>query len=448
MAKIRRIFRKLIKAAKGDIGLSTLIIFIAYLIVAAMAAGVLINAANLFRQQAQRSSEQILNMVSGTFAIKNVAGDRLPPKEQGLIKLVGAHITSTNVLASEYLHYSLGGTTPYGIYFNFTVKDAYRGISLNGAQVYVYFYNSNGTQLGYVSGTTNSSGEASIYVNVTSSYPTFSYVKIYVQHSGYYVPKALEINRTTLTYATNTYYDVNVSAGLIPIGQSQVYITVKDVRSNLAIQGAIVRISWEGGLSVATTGVSGKVYFRVPSGYFRISVIASDYVTLYGGPFLIGLLSNGTHVIEVMDITAYMMPVDFYANSIQYLMIKIGLMGAVTRINLGQTVIEISDGHKDVTLTFNISENMSSFLAAKYSSDASHFSAYPLLDVGGVFTPEYPIITSGDLIMIFINTTAAGLDLTPGTTVFIKIIPPNGYPVISEFTVPPFFAERYVNLGG
>jgi len=433
ITRMYNLIRRFVNNERADIGMGTLIIFIAFLIVSAMAAAVLINAVNLFRQQAERSSEQILYMVSGTFAIKNVAGDRLIPGADELMTLVGEHITKREVLATEEIIITDtttnndSATQSYGFYLITTVYDALSNASLQGATVYVYEYDSNDKLVNIDTTTTNATGVGVIYINV-SKY-SIQTIKIYAEASGYYVPQEFTI--TSSTFGTSgSYNNVTVEVSLVKIGISELIIDVKNLRSQLPISGATVRILWAGGQKVAITDVSGRVIFNVPTAYVKIDVFAKDYQTHLSRPVLVGLDENGNHTVERVYVVIYMMPIDFYSDRLEFLMIKLSLMGGVDRVDLGQTVIEITDGQTEVSLTMNLSQDMTNYYTTKNSADTEHFSAYPILDVGGVFSPEYPIVTSGDIILIFINASAIGLDMKPGTNVFIKIIPPNGYSLI------------------
>ncbi|HHC18784.1 MAG TPA: hypothetical protein ENK81_00075 [Euryarchaeota archaeon] len=448
ITRIYNSIRRFVKNERADIGMGTLIIFIAFLIVSAMAAAVLINAVNLFRQQAERSSEQILYMVSGTFAIKNVAGDRLLPGADELMSLMGEHVVDRDLLATEEILITDTppnndpATASYGFYLKAKVNDALTNDPLKSAIVYVYEFSSD-KLINVETTTTNDTGEGIIYVNVTEL--NITSIKIFAEANGYYVPQELEITNSTFE-TPQGYNNITVDIKLIQIGISELIIDVKDLRSQLAISGATVRILWAGGQKVAITDVSGRVSFDVPTAYIKIDVFAKDYQTHLSRPVLVGLDQNGNHTVERVYVVIYMMPIDFYSDRLEFLMIKLSLMGGVDRVDLGETVIEITDGQTEVSLTMNLSQDMTNYYTTKNSADAEHFSAYPILDVGGVFSPEYPIVTSGDIVLIFINASAIGLDMKPGTNVFIKIIPPNGYPLIEEFTVPPFFGDRYVNL--
>ncbi|MFW6176248.1 MAG: archaellin/type IV pilin N-terminal domain-containing protein [Thermoplasmatota archaeon] len=59
---------------KGAMGVGTLIIFIAMVLVAAVAASVLIDTANKLQQQAQKTGDQAIREVSTSFIVKEVVG--------------------------------------------------------------------------------------------------------------------------------------------------------------------------------------------------------------------------------------------------------------------------------------------------------------------------------------------------------------------------------------
>ncbi len=62
------------KNEEGAMGVGTLIVFIAMVLVAAVAASVLIDTANKLQQQAQKTGDQAIREVSTSFTVKDVYG--------------------------------------------------------------------------------------------------------------------------------------------------------------------------------------------------------------------------------------------------------------------------------------------------------------------------------------------------------------------------------------
>lgn len=79
-------FRKLrAHDEEADIGIGTLIIFIAIVLVAAIAASLILYAAALLQEQAERTADDAVSEVAGGLTVINIAGDRNPDGEASTI---------------------------------------------------------------------------------------------------------------------------------------------------------------------------------------------------------------------------------------------------------------------------------------------------------------------------------------------------------------------------
>ncbi len=119
---------------------------------------------------------------------------------------------------------------------------------------------------------------------------------------------------------------------------------------------------------------------------------------------------------------------------IETIEIKVGLIAGSPAIDLDDVLIEITDGTKDVTLSFGTKAN------------GTLFSATKLRDMAPKTFDKDNVMTQGDIAKLTINATAAGLTLGPQTQVTLQIIPKHGVPTYTAFMVPATLTTKYVDL--
>ncbi len=129
-----------------------------------------------------------------------------------------------------------------------------------------------------------------------------------------------------------------------------------------------------------------------------------------------------------------------YSPIIDYLEIKVGLMAGSPPISMFSVLVEISDGYTDATLTYDPNAHTFSDLTNKT------FGVAIARDMPPSNWERDKVITSGDIIKIFINASAIGLYLQPQSSVMIKLIPKHGVPNLVEFETPSTYTTKYINL--
>jgi len=132
-------------------------------------------------------------------------------------------------------------------------------------------------------------------------------------------------------------------------------------------------------------------------------------------------------------------------NKINYIIMDITVHSGSEALDLRRLVIELTDSNVLATLvwggieTANITAGETPVIA-----DTLHFSVYPVRVVSGTFSASEPIISQGDIVRIFINASAAGLNLTPQTRIQIKLIPQPGIPTVIDRWTPDVYLGRYI----
>jgi len=127
-------------------------------------------------------------------------------------------------------------------------------------------------------------------------------------------------------------------------------------------------------------------------------------------------------------------------------------------IDLGQTVLELTDGSVKTLLTYSptarqfnlsIDEDGSIFNTGFWNMTNEQFGILVLQDEDSSLTASNPVINSGDLVMLTINTdlcflATGGLD--PRDDIWGLVSPEQGAPGIFAFRVPSSLTEQVYDL--
>ena len=228
-------------------------------------------------------------------------------------------------------------------------------------------------------------------------------------------------------------------------------ITIQGIREDMMYENENV-----GTLSAGETTFSGTLD-HIPVNPHTVTVEDGTYTLVDDGTgnlveegaggHVSGTINYNTGVITLTYTTAPASDVTItatygsgYYSTIAYLDIKVGLMAGSPPISLFSVLVEISDGYTDVTLTYNSSANSFDDL------DNATFGVEIARDMPPSNWERDKVITSGDIIRIFINASAIGLYLEPQTQVMIKLIPKHGVPNLVMFTTPATYTTKYIEL--
>ncbi len=123
-------------------------------------------------------------------------------------------------------------------------------------------------------------------------------------------------------------------------------------------------------------------------------------------------------------------------------------------IDLGETIIEISDSSTKNFLSFDtgcftLADDIDGeiFNYSFYTTNATDFSIIVLEDAdGSCSTGNSAVINSGDYIILGINTSAAFGGLEERTDVWGSVIPEEGSPGVIYFMTPPSYPDNVLEL--
>ena len=122
-------------------------------------------------------------------------------------------------------------------------------------------------------------------------------------------------------------------------------------------------------------------------------------------------------------------------------------------IDLSETVIELSDSETKNFLVWNSSAhtaqsavNGNIFADGLYSDFGTNFSIIVLEDADGSCGATTPVINSGDLVVIGINTDKAFSGLSPREDIWGLVMPEEGSPGVINFRCPASFTDAVLEL--
>ncbi len=143
------------------------------------------------------------------------------------------------------------------------------------------------------------------------------------------------------------------------------------------------------------------------------------------------------------------------SGSIEYLAIIIRPRAGSADIDLGETVLEISNSSQKNLLVLDTTKytaqadiNGNIFTASAYCEPGStNFSIIVIEDAdGSCSSGTSAMINAGDYVILGVNTTSCFGGLNPRDDVWGKVIPEEGSPGVINFRCPPSFHDDIVDL--
>jgi flagellin FlaB len=143
------------------------------------------------------------------------------------------------------------------------------------------------------------------------------------------------------------------------------------------------------------------------------------------------------------------------SGSIQYLAIIIRPRAGSADIDLGETVLEISNSSQKNLLVLDTAKytaqadiNGDIFTSSAYCEPGStNFSIIVIEDAdGSCSSGTSAMINAGDYVILGVNTTSCFGGLNPRDDVWGKVIPEEGSPGVINFRCPPSFHDDIVDL--
>jgi archaeal flagellin FlaB len=117
----------------------------------------------------------------------------------------------------------------------------------------------------------------------------------------------------------------------------------------------------------------------------------------------------------------------------RWLNVTVQLAPGAAQLDLSQLIIELADGTELRTLSYVDGPN-----------GAGTFNATAIRDADGTFSSETPVLSSGDLVQIWIHMDDNGLPIIPRKAYQLMLIPEVGVHVTADFQSPASFGTSKI----
>lgn len=367
----------------ADMGVGTMIVFIAMVLVAGVAAGVLINVANDLQQQSQNTANQALSNVAGGFIIQEVIGDRIDSVGVTSIAVGGPTVTISssnaddNVTTSSAHNLQVGDSITIASHTGSTPD-------LNGTQTVASVptsttFTMTGVDItvGGTDGTVQVAGAVSLVTTSAAHGFSTSDSITFSGTSGSTATPVLNGNSHTITVVSTTTFSLDST-------------TV----NTAATDGTATK----SGLSESITFLKIKVSLQAGSPDIALNNVIFD-------------ISDEDNSASLTFDTSTTNQTQWNAHSEST---SLQLMNRATATQY--TAEELRDPSDTFYTTGTDTDN-----------------------------PDY-VISDGVSIRLFIDARAAGITISPQDTVTLRMIPLEGSSTIEIFTTPESYSDQLIRL--
>ncbi|WP_290899719.1 flagellin, partial [Ferroglobus sp.] len=157
---------------------------------------------------------------------------------------------------------------------------------------------------------------------------------------------------------------------------------------------------------------------------------------------VLGHVNNPRSADGKVDLLAIYVEVNTGGQEVDLNATKITLYDGTKTVTFKQNTAAFTDGTSGILDAFDTTQKAWANLTS-----ATDFGIIVLQDEdGSISSGSYPVINSGDKVILTINVTAAFGGWAPRTSVSGEVRPEFGAPGIIEFTTPPAYTEAVIEL--